>query len=80
MAPVIEVDGVEWVTADEARAQLGDDVTPEMIRAWKHSGRVTGHRVGRTGYYRLDQLLTAERDTRHAQKRPRRVGAGRVSA
>lgn len=68
--------GREWVTAEEAREQGGPRFTDERLRQWKHRGRVRAKRIGRVNHYLLDDLLTADRDTR----RHRRAGmlAGRL--
>lgn len=73
---MIDLDGVEWVTAAEAIEQLGDDVTPAMLREWKSRGLVQGHRLGRANVYHLEQALDAERTTRLGRTRPRRAGVG----
>lgn len=85
---MIELDGVEWVTAAEAAGEerprpgrerrtglLGPDVKPSRVRDWKRRGLVAGHKVGPVAYYHLDQLYAAERDTRRGATRPR-DGAG----
>ena len=71
---MIVLDGVEWVTAEEAIAQLGNDVTPAMLREWKSRGLIAGHLIGRTNVYPLEQALDAERTTRMGRTRPRRSG------
>jgi hypothetical protein len=75
---MIALDGAEWVTAEEALPQLGDDITPERLRDWKRRRLVAGHRVGRLTYYRLDQLLDAELRTRLNATRPRNTAGERV--
>lgn len=64
------IDGVEWLTASEARQQLGSDITPELLRDWKRRHLIRGVRIGRHGYYRRDDLIAAEHQTRH-RTRPR---------
>lgn len=64
------VQGVEWLTAAELGQQLGPDVSPELLRDWRRRGLVRAVTVGRVGWYRRDDVLDAERATRH-RGRPR---------
>ena len=82
---MIELDGVEWATAEEAAGEekprpgerrrrhglLGPDVKPSRVRDWKRRGFVAGYRVRGITYYRLDDLLAAELRTRLGSTRPR---------
>jgi len=71
---LITFKGATFATACEAREQLGDDVTPELLRDWRRRGLVTAIRVGRTNWYRLDEAIEAEFLTR-GRTRPRRHAA-----
>lgn len=71
---MIEVDGVEFITAQEAPEHLGDDITPEMVRNWGSRRLVQGYRVGRHTYYALDDLIEVEFVVSESgQGRPRRA-------
>lgn len=71
---MIAVEGIEYVTASEAPDRLGADVVPAMVWDWKRRRLVTGYRVGREVYYRLDELIEVEYVLRVAGKgRKRRV-------
>jgi hypothetical protein len=70
--PVIEVEGIRYVTATEAPDHLGADIVPAMIRDWKRRRLITGYRVGKVTYYRLDELIEVEYVLRDSGKGRRR--------
>jgi hypothetical protein len=74
---VTDGDGREWATAARAAHDLG--VTPALIWLWAHRyrDRIDRHTVGRTTWYRLDQLRAVEADT---TERLTRQSAKRVDA
>jgi hypothetical protein len=53
-----------YVTATEAPDWLGDDVTVDMVNKWHRRRKVTGFRVGREVFFRLDELREVEQVTR----------------
>lgn len=62
-----------YVTATEAPDWLGDDVTVDAVNKWHTRRMVTGYRVGRLVYFRLDELREVEqvtRDTPSGRPRP----------
>lgn len=72
MGSVIHLNGHDYYQAAEAAARLGGDVVPRMIWDWKRRRLITGYRVGRAVYFRYDQLVEVEFDTRTARGgRPR---------
>jgi hypothetical protein len=71
--PVIEVEGIRYVTATEAPDHLGADITRDMIYKWRKRRKITGYRVGKEVYHRLDELIEVEYVTRGTPDgRPRR--------
>jgi hypothetical protein len=71
--PVIEVEGIRYVTATEAPDHLGADVTPGMVAMWRQRRMITPYRVGREVYYRLDELIEVEYVTRGMPQSHRRT-------
>lgn len=70
---MITAGGVTWARAGEAAAELGDDVTEAMVRAWGTRPQVRSRLVGRERWYALDDLQDVELSTRLATRgRPRR--------
>lgn len=59
---VVLVGGRRYARAEGVLAQLGTDVTPEMLRWWARSGRVRRIWDGRRWWYDLLDAATAERD------------------
>jgi hypothetical protein len=66
--------GVMWVRLAEAVEQLGEDVTPAMVRAWARGPDVRSMLVGRERWYALEDLQEREHATRMSERgRPRRA-------
>jgi hypothetical protein len=71
---VLTYGGVTWVRLSEAVEQLGEDVTPAMVRAWARGPGVGAMLVGRERWYALEDLQEREHATRTSERgRPRRV-------
>jgi hypothetical protein len=71
---MIYVNGLSYVTAAEAPASLGPDITAALVRDWKRRRLITGYRVGRETWYRLDELVEVEYVLRNSRTgRPRRA-------
>jgi hypothetical protein len=75
---MLDVAGVMYGQAADIAAELGPDVTVDLVRDWARRGLLTGIRVpgrGRgTTWYRLDQAAAAERATRTSTRgRPRQL-------
>lgn len=66
---IIDAEGREWVTAEEAREQCGPRLTDGRLRQWKRRGRVRAQRIGRVNHYLLDDLLDAKRDTERRSRK-----------
>lgn len=67
--------GVVYAQSAGVLAQLGPDVTAEMLRAWVRRGRVRRVWDGRCYWYDLVQAAEAERDTAESGRGRRRRGA-----
>lgn len=75
---MITVDGREYGTADEIAAELGDDVTPDMVRRYAQRDglerRVMPGRGRGTVVYPLDEASAIERAKRLSGRgRPRQL-------
>lgn len=73
----IVVEGVQYVTTEEAAKRLGNDVTPDMIRDWTKRGllKPAGRYGGRSNIYRLADVAHTEMRTRTERRgRTRRAG------
>lgn len=66
---------VRYVTAREAPAYLGADVSEAMVNKWHSRRMVTGYRVGREVLFRLDELKEVEGVTRRSGKSYRNRGS-----
>lgn len=71
---MITVNGVEYITAEEAPTWIGADVRPGTVRQWGSRRKVNRYRVGNETYYSLIELAEVERTTRTT-----RVGRPRAS-
>ncbi len=62
---IVDREGCVWVTAKGGAAELGDDVTPALIRSWASSRRalVAGRRANGRTWYRLHELQAVEAHT-----------------
>lgn len=70
---VLHADGVDWVHQDDVLAQLGADVNPAMLRAWRRTHGLRSHRVGHTVWWDLQAAIECEQLTRESGRgRPRR--------
>lgn len=67
----VTVGGITYGTADEICEQLGDDVTPELLRDWKRRGLLTAVRVGRENHYPVHEAIEVEFLTRDRTNRRR---------
>ncbi|KXK63367.1 hypothetical protein AWW66_03375 [Micromonospora rosaria] len=71
-----QLHGVEFVTTNEACAQLGPDITPYVINNWVRRGLLTpaGRLPGRSHLFKWDDIVEVERRTRTSPKgRKRKV-------
>jgi len=77
VAPVIDRDEVEWLTAAEVAEQVGPDITPDLLYDWKRRGLIRATTIGagrtRTAHYHRNDVINTELATRlRPAGRPRR--------
>ena len=78
---MIEVKGEEYGTAAEVAAELGGDVTEDMVRNWARRDGLKRHNVGRTVYYPFAQAAQIEaKKSGSGRGRPRQLDAALVGA
>jgi hypothetical protein len=51
---------IRYITAVEVSDHLGPDVVPDMLRDWQRRRLITGYRVGKATYYRIDEVREVE--------------------
>jgi hypothetical protein len=56
---------IHYITATEVTDHLGPDVVPAMLRDWQRRHLITGYRVGKVTWYRLDEVREVEYVLRH---------------
>jgi hypothetical protein len=65
---MLEVDGQRFVTAREVGGGLvlGADISEDAVNQWHRRRKITGYRVGREVFFRLDELREVEQVVRES--------------